>query len=100
MLALVGEVELIFDDAVYPVNQEAVDEWAAYREEDMKKKLTPRALKMVAKRLSQWPHDHQMKAVERSIEHNWLGIHYQMPQASTSTKSTTLAEDLNDRSWA
>ena len=101
MLALVGETpELIFDDQHHPVNQEALDEWAAYREEDLKKPLTPRAMKMVAKKLSQWSHAEQMRMVEVAIENNWRGIHYQEPPRQQSTKQTSLQDDLTDTSWA
>lgn len=99
MLKLVGETpDLIFDDQ--PVNSEALEEWAAYREEDLKKPLTPRALKMVSKKLSQWSHEEQMRIVELSIENNWMGIHYQEPPKQQETRHTTLADDLNDKSWA
>ena len=100
-LKIVGETpELIFDDQHHPVNQEALDEWAAYREEDLKKPLTPRALKMVAKKLSQWSHAEQMRMVEAAIENNWRGIHYQEPPRQQSTKQTSLQDDLTDTSWA
>jgi hypothetical protein len=100
-LKIVGETpELIFDDAVYAVNQEALDEWAAYREEDLKKPLTPRAMKMVAKKLSQWSHAEQMRMVEVAIENNWRGIHYQEPPKQQTTRETSLQQDLEDTSWA
>ena len=94
--------ELVFDDAVYPVNEEALSEWSAYREEDLKKPLTPRALRMVSKKLIQWTESEQMRIVEASIENNWRGIHYTSPpkQAGTSTRDTSLLDDLTNTDWA
>lgn len=94
--------ELVFDDAVYPVNQEALTEWSAYREEDLKKPLTPRALRMVSKKLTQWTESEQMRIVEASIENNWRGIHYTEPpkQPGNSTRDTSLLDDLTNTDWA
>jgi hypothetical protein len=83
------------------LNQEAMEEWEAYREEDLKKPLTPRAKKMVQKKLMQWGHNEQMRLVELAIENNWRGIHYQEPpRQHTSTKTSSLSDDLHDLSWA
>ena len=101
MLKIVGETpDLIFDDQQHPVNSEALEEWAAYREEDLKKPLTPRAMKMVSKKLSQWSHSEQMRMVEVAIENNWRGIHYQEPEKQATTRHTSLQADLTDTSWA
>lgn len=97
-----NDFDLVFDDAVYPINQEAVDEWSAYREEDLKKPLTPRALKMVKKKLSNYPEGEQMRIVEACIENNWRGIHYTQPpkQVQNSTRDRSLQDDLTDTSWS
>ena len=92
--------ELIFDDAVYPLNQDAIAEWSAYREEDLKKPLTPRALRMVSKKLTQWSELEQMRIVEASIENNWMGIHYTAPPKARTTRERSLVEDLTDTGWA
>ena len=43
-LALVQQQEI-------GINQEWLDEWIEYRREDCKKKMTPRAVRMLTKRL-------------------------------------------------
>lgn len=82
------------------LNQEALDEWLAYRAEDLKKPMTPRAIKMVKKKLMQWPHDEQMRMVESAIESNWRGIYYVEPPKQKSSRQTSLVDDLTDTSWA
>ena len=95
MLALVGERQTIIG-----LNEEALTEWIEYRKEK-KKPLSPRALGMCERFLLKYSEPHQWYLVEQAIMNDWQGLHHKdMPQASTSTKSTTLAEDLNDRSWA
>ena len=41
---------------------------------DLKKPMTPRAIKMVKKKLMQWSLDEQMRMVESAIESNWRGF--------------------------
>lgn len=82
------------------LNQEALDEWLAYRAEDLKKPMTPRAIKMVKKKLMQWTHDEQMRMVESAIESNWRGIYYVEPPKQKSSRQTSLVDDLTDTSWA
>jgi len=81
------------------INAEAISEWIAYRAEDLKKPLTPRALKMVKKKLAQYPEHEQMRLVEAAIENNWRGIYYVDPPKQ-STRRTSLVDDLTDTSWA
>lgn len=82
------------------LNQEALDEWLAYRAEDLKKPMTPRAIKMVKKKLMQWSLDEQMRMVESAIESNWRGIYYVEPPKQQSSRQTSLVDDLTDTSWA
>lgn len=82
------------------LNQEALDEWLAYRAEDLKKPMTPRAIKMVKKKLMQWSLDEQMRMVESAIESNWRGIYYVEPPKQKSSRQTSLVDDLTDTSWA
>lgn len=82
------------------LNQAALDEWLAYRAEDLKKPMTPRAIKMVKKKLMQWSLDEQMRMVESAIESNWRGIYYVEPPKQQSSRQTSLVDDLTDTSWA
>jgi hypothetical protein len=91
-LALINQTEI----------QEAewVTEWAAYRAEDKKKPLTPRALKMVKKWLSKYSEPEQERLIEHAIMNNWEGLHYVEPPKEASTRHRTLQEDLMDTSWS
>lgn len=82
------------------LNQDALDEWIAYRAEDLKKPMTARAIKMVEKKLKQYSEAEQMRLVEHAIEMNWRGIYYVEPQKQASTRNTSLRDDLTDTSWA
>ena len=82
------------------INQEALEEWKAYREEDLKKPLTPRAEKMVIKKMLRWDESEQMRMVEEAICNNWRSLYYVEPPKQASTKSTSLQQDLTDTSWA
>ena len=92
-------LELVQQQTTIGLNQEALDEWIAYRAEDLKKPMTPRAIRMVEKKLLQWPESEQMRLVEHAIEHNWRGIYYVEPPKHT-TRQNTLEQDLRDTSWA
>ena len=82
------------------LNQEALDEWIAYRAEDLSKPMTPRAVKMVTKKLMQYSEAEQMRLVENAIENNWRGIYWVEKEKGRTTRNTSLADDLNDTSWA
>ena len=88
---------------VIGLNEEALEEWIAYRKEDLGKPMTPRAVKMVKKKLLQWTEAEQMRMVEHAIEQNWRGIYWVEPpkgQQGVSTRDTNIYDELNDRSWA
>lgn len=82
------------------LNQEWLDEWIAYREEDLKKPMTPRAIKMVKRKLMQWSEPEQERMIAHAIENNWRGIYYVEPPKQATTRQTSLADDLTDTSWA
>ena len=82
------------------VNQEALQEWIAYREEDLKKPLTPRGIKMTEKKLLQWSEPEQMRMVEEAITNTWRGLHYVEPPRQASSRQTNIIDDLTDKSWA
>jgi len=93
------ELKLV-DNIDSNINQEALDEWMAYRAEDLKKPMTPRAVKMLTKKLLQWSPGEQMRMVEHAIEMNWQGIYYVEPPKQQGTRQTRLIDDLTDTSWA
>ena len=94
-LALVQETQTIIG-----INQEALDEWMAYRDEDLGKPMTPRAIKMVTKKLLQWTEAEQERMIENAIENNWMGIHWVEPPKACSSRAQSLQTDLTDTSWA
>jgi hypothetical protein len=77
-----------------------LEEWIAYRDEDLKKPMTPRAIKMVTKKLSQWDEATQERLVCHAIEMNWKGIYWVEPPKQQSSRQTTLEQDLTDTSWS
>ena len=93
-------LELVQSQIDAGINEEALEEWIAYRDEDLKKPMTPRAIKMLTKKLLQWSYPEQMRMVEGSIEMNWKGVYYQEPPRQLSSKDTTIEDDINDTSWA
>jgi len=82
------------------LNQQWLDEWIAYRGEDKRKPMTPRAVKMTIKWLLAYPEDEQERLISHAIMMNWEGLHYVEPPKAASTRKTSLADDLNDHSWA
>lgn len=82
------------------INQEALQEWLDYRAEDLKKPMTPRAIKMVQKKLLQWSEEEQDRLVCNAIEMNWRGVHWVDPPKQNTTRQSTLQDDLSDTSWA
>ena len=88
------------DQTIIGLNEEALKEWKAYKEEDLKKPLTPRAEKMVIKKMLRWDESEQMRMVEEAICNNWRSLYYVEPPKQASTKSTSLQQDLTDTSWA
>jgi len=94
MLKLVREAQQIIG-----LNEEAIEEWKEYRVEK-KKPLSALALKKSQNLLLKFGYDHQQHIVDTAIMNDWQGLHpVEMPR-QISTKSTSLADDLNDTSWA
>ena len=82
------------------INQEYLAEWLLYREEDCKKKMTPRAIKMLQKKLIQYSIPEQERLICNSIEMNWQGVYWTDPPRQDTSRSRSLEADLTDRSWA
>jgi len=82
------------------LNQSALDEWIEYRRKYSKKPMSQPAVdKAVNKLLSFGSESEQQRMVDEAIEHEWTGLHYVEPPKQASTRKTSLADDLNDRSW-
>jgi len=82
------------------INQEYLAEWIAYRAEDKKKPMTPRAIKMATKWLLAYSESEQERLVCHAIMNNWEGLHYVEPPKQQTTRHTSLRDDLTDTSWA
>jgi hypothetical protein len=84
------------------INTEWAAEFADYRKEDKKAAFTPRGLKMFHRKLRQWDSATQERLIAHAMEAGWKTVFWVEPpkQQGTSTKSTTLQEDLTDTSWA
>jgi hypothetical protein len=93
--------------AAEQINQEAWAEWVEWRRTEKKKKVTPTAQKLQWRLLANYDHELQREIIERSIMNDWQGLFHhpnaprqQRIEASGSTRSRTLSQDLNDREWA
>ena len=86
--------------ATIGINQEYLDEWIAYREEDLKKPMTPRAIKMMTKKLLQWGEAEQERLICHAIEMNWRGIYWVEAPKQQSTRQSTIEQDLTNTDWA
>ena len=91
---------LVDNQITIGINEAALEEWMAYREEDLKKPMTPRAVKMVRKKLLQWSELEQERLIEHAIEHNWRGIYWVDAPKQATTRQSDIYDDLTDTSWA
>ena len=92
----------LVEQTIIGINTEALQEWIAYRKEDLSKPMTPRAIKMVQKKLLQWSEPEQERIIECAIENNWRGLHWVEPpkQMVQSTRDSSIYDDITDTSWA
>jgi hypothetical protein len=83
------------------INQEALDEWTEYRQ-DKRKPLSKLAMKKTQNLLLKYGQSHQQHIVDTAIMNDWQGLHpVPMPKLIiTSTRDTTLMEDLTNTDWA
>ena len=81
------------------LNQQALDEFIEHRIE-LKRPMTPLAIKKAANILKPFPFDHQQYMVDTAIISGWRGLFPVDPPRQISTKQPTLQQDLNDTSWA
>jgi hypothetical protein len=85
---------------VIGINQQWLDEWIAYRTEDKKKPMTPRAIKMTIKWLLSYPEDEQERLISHAIMNSWEGLHYVEPPKKQSSRQSDIYSELTDKSWA
>lgn len=90
----------VVQQSVIGVNQEWLDEWIAYRKEDKKKPMTPRAIRMTTKWLLNYHEAEQARLIEHAIRNNWEGLHYVEPPKAGRPKDRSLEDHLSNTSWA
>ena len=90
----------VVQQQVIGLNQAALDEWIAYRREDCKKPMNQRAVDRVIKKLLRYSEEEQERLIDHAIEMEWQGIYYVEPQRVQDSRSSSIADDLNDTSWA
>ena len=81
------------------LNQTALDEFIQHRIE-LKKPMTPLAIKKAGNILRPFPYAHQQYMVDTAIVSGWRGLFPCDPPRQMTTKQTTLEQDINDTSWA
>ena len=92
-------LELVQETIRTNLNQEALDEFIEHRIE-LKKKMTPLAIKKATKMLCKHGYEHQQYMVDRAILSGWTGIWEVEPQVKQTSRQTTLQEDLTNTDWA
>ena len=83
------------------LNEEALEEFVEHRAE-IKKPMTPLAIKKATKFLLAHSFEEQARLVDHCILNGWRGLYYVEPpkQAAQETRHRSLETDLNDTSWA
>lgn len=82
------------------INEQWLQEWIAYRAEDKKKPMTPRAIKMTTKWLLNHSEQEQERLITHAIMNNWEGLHYVEPPKQQSSRTANIYDELTDTSWA
>jgi len=92
---------LVQTQTIIGLNEQALQEWAEYRQEK-KKSLSTLALKKSQNLLLKFGFEHQQHIVDTAIMNDWQGLHpVEMPkQIKTSTRDSSIRDDLTDTSWA
>lgn len=93
------ELKLV-QQTVIGINQQWLDEWIAYRAEDKRKPMTPRAIKMTTKWLLAYDEQEQERLISHAIMNNWEGLHYVEPPKKQTTRQADIYQELRDTSWA
>lgn len=89
---------------MYPLNQEAYDEWLKYRRTERKPAVTENGKTRQINLLTQYPEEVQRVAIDDSMTMGYQGLFphkfRNVHTISRSSRDTTLEEDLNNRAWA
>lgn len=89
----------LVEQTTIDLNQEALEEFIEHRKE-LKKPMTPLAIKKARNILIKHDHEHQQYMVDRAIMSGWTGLWEVERQKQQTTRQNTLQQDLEDTSWA
>ena len=94
-------LQLISDNQIEQdgINQEALEEFQEHRVE-IKKPMTPLAIKKAIKVLMPFSLEQQQYMVDQAILNGWRGLYPVDPPKQQTSRNRTLQEDLTDTSWA
>ncbi len=92
------ELQLVSDQAT-DINQEALEEFQEHRKE-IKKPMTPLAIKKAMKVLRPFSLEQQQYMVDQAILNGWRGLFPVDPPKKNTSRNTSLQQDLTDTSWA
>ena len=98
---IIMTLQLISDNQIQQdgINQEALEEFQEHRVE-IKKPMTPLAIKKAIKVLMPFSLEQQQYMVDQAILNGWRGLYPVDPPKKQSTRETSLQDDLTDTSWA
>ena len=91
---------------VYPLNDEAWQEWVEYRKLELRKKIGPIAQRKQTAFLCGFPPPTQQTIIDQSIMNSWQGLfppknqRNQVVPHGTSTRQSNIMDELTDTSWA
>lgn len=92
------ELQLVSDQAT-DINQEALEEFQEHRIE-IKKPMTPLAIKKAMKVLRPFSLEQQQYMVDQAILNGWRGLFPVDPPKQITSRTRTIQDDLTDTSWA
>jgi hypothetical protein len=81
------------------INMEALEEFQEHRKE-IKKPMTPLAIKKAMKVLRPFSLEQQQYMVDQAILNGWRGLFPVDPPKQSTSRQRSLEQDLNDTSWA
>ena len=97
-LALVQPQEIAIQEEI-GLDRTALDEFIEHRQE-IKKPMTPLAIKKAKKFLLKYPESYQQHLVDHAILNGWRGLYHVEPPKRLSSRDTNIMDDLTDTSWA
>ena len=92
------ELQLVSDQPT-DINQEALEEFQEHRIE-IKKPMTPLAIKKAMKVLRPFSLEQQQYMVDQAILNGWRGLFPVDPPKQITSRTRTIQDDLTDTSWA